>query len=77
MRFLIAGLIFAFATCVMAQQPPQGQMPSQMALQIDNVINSWAQTLEAQQRELVELRGQLTAAQARVKALQDKYEPKK
>jgi hypothetical protein len=49
-----------------AQQQPT---PAQTALQIDNVINQWAQTIEA-------LQAQLANSQARVKELEDKYEPK-
>ena len=50
-----------------AQQQPT---PSQTAIQIDNVINQWAQTIEAQQVQIAKLL-------ARVKELEEKYEPSK
>ena len=57
--------LIAFALCLMAstafgQQPT----PSQTAIQIDNVINQWAQTIEALQRENAELKKQLEDAKA-------------
>ena len=57
--------IAIFSTSAIAQQPT----PSQTAIQIDNVINGWAQTIEAQQAQIAKL-------QARVKELEDKYEGK-
>ena len=52
----------------MAQQPQIA--PSQMAIQVDNVVNGMATSIEVLQKQLV-------GAQAQVKQLQDKYEPKK
>lgn len=43
--------------------------PSQTAIQIDNIINSWA-------LRLIELQEQNAQLKARVKELEDKYEPK-
>ena len=66
MKYLIAlSLLFAPICSAYAQQPT----PAQTALQIDNVINQWAQTIEAQQVLIAKL-------QARVKELEDKYEAK-
>jgi hypothetical protein len=55
MKKLIVGLLLvAFGLCILgfgfayAQQPT----PAQTALQIDNVINQWAQTIEAQQKQI-------------------------
>ena len=42
-------LLFLSVGGALAQQTPT---PSQTALQIDNVINQWAQTLEAQQKQI-------------------------
>jgi hypothetical protein len=77
----VAGLVILIALVVpistRAQQaPPQQQMPSQLALQLTSIIGQWAQTLEAQQHQMVELQSQLIKSQARVKELEEKYEPK-
>lgn len=57
--------LIAFALCLVtlpayAQQPT----PSQTAIQIDNVINQWAQTIEALQRENADLKKQIEDAKA-------------
>jgi hypothetical protein len=57
--------LIAFVLCLMAvpahaQQPT----PSQTAIQIDNVINQWAQTIEALQRENADLKKQIEDAKA-------------
>jgi iron-sulfur cluster repair protein YtfE (RIC family) len=61
----------------LAQQPT----PSQTAIQIDNIINQWAQRLEADQQNLTAAQEKIDNAeadkaklQARVKELEDKYE---
>ena len=48
----------------------QGITPSQMALQIDNAVNGLAQSVEA-------LQAQVKQRDAKIKELEDKYEPKK
>jgi cell division protein FtsL len=53
----------ALAVPALAQQPQVS--PSQVALQIDNVINQWAQTIEAQQREIVMLQKELADLKAK------------
>jgi cell division protein FtsB len=58
-------ILLAFTTAALAQQPT----PSQVAGQINTVVIQWAQTIEAQQAQIAKL-------QARVKELEDKYEPK-
>lgn len=65
-RIFVTFLLLLSPEIVLAQQEPA---PSQMALQIDNIINSWAQRLELLQQQNTQLR-------ARVKELEDKYEPK-
>jgi hypothetical protein len=45
---LVNMLVFALMLPARAQQPT----PAQTALQIDNVINQWAQTIEAQQKQI-------------------------
>ena len=55
-------LTFAFAlalsSAAFAQVPAQ-QTAASVALQIDSVVNSWAQTLEVQQKQIAELQKQL------------------
>jgi hypothetical protein len=53
-------LMLALATPAFSQPQPQ-QTPSQVALQLNNVIASWAQALEALQKENAELQQQLGA----------------
>lgn len=60
MKYAIAVFLFAMTASAVAQQPS----PSQTAIQIDNVINQWAQTIEAQQRTIDDLRKQLEEAKA-------------
>jgi hypothetical protein len=49
MRTLL--FLLAFTAVAFAQQPT----PSQVALQIDGIVNSWAQTIEAQQKQIADL----------------------
>ena len=65
---IVAIILAALATPAMAQQ--QQVTPSQMAIQIDNAVNGLATSIEVLQKQLAD-------AQAQVKQLQDKYEPKK
>jgi len=51
-------------------QAQQQVTPSQMALQIDNAVNGLAQSVEA-------LQAQVKQRDAKIKELEDKYEPKK
>jgi hypothetical protein len=60
---ILTGLCVLFAGFANAQQPT----PAQTALQIDNVINQWAQMIEALQRENAELRKQIEDAKAATK----------
>jgi hypothetical protein len=57
---LVNMLAFALMFPARAQQPT----PAQTALQIDNVINQWAQTIEALQRENADLKKQIEDAKA-------------
>lgn len=66
-RALIIGVLCLMPVCANAQQQAS---PSQTAIQIDNVINQWAQTLEALQKQNADL-------QKEVADLKAKYEPKK
>ena len=50
-------------------QAQQQVTPSQMALQIDNAVNGLAQSVEA-------LQAQVKQRDAKIKELEDKYEPK-
>lgn len=79
MKFLVVALLFV-AGPAFAQQSP-----ASVALQINGVIGTWAQTLEQQgktieglQRQSAEDQKRLSEANAKIKELQDKYEtPKK
>ena len=68
LRFAIVIALTICASPAMAQQ--QQITPSQMAIQIDNAVNGLATSIEVLQKQLAD-------AQAQVKQLQDKYEPKK
>ena len=61
MKTIAALMLLASTIPVLAQQPT----PSQTAIQIDNVINQWAQTIEVQE-------SRLKAAQERIDALKAK-----
>jgi len=45
------------------------QTPTQLALQIDGIINQWAQAIESQQQQIAALQKQIADMKA-------KYEPK-
>jgi hypothetical protein len=71
MKYLIFSAVVGFSFVVgsaMAQQPQQS--PTATALQIDTIVNQWAQILEAQQHQIQEL-------QKQVDDLKAKYEPPK
>jgi 2,4-dienoyl-CoA reductase-like NADH-dependent reductase (Old Yellow Enzyme family) len=68
--------LLVIATPVIAQQPTQ-QTPSQIALQIDNIINGWAQAIEALQKQNADLQAQLTAVTKERDDLKAKLEPGK
>ena len=57
--------VFGFLLCLISwSASAQQNTPSQTAIQIDNIINQWAQTIEALQRENAELRKQIEDAKA-------------
>lgn len=60
------------ASPALAQQPMPQQMapptPSQVALQIDTVVNGWAQQIENLQRQNVELEKQVQELKAKYEA---------
>ena len=55
MKFLAIAILLLLPASVSAQQQAT---PSQVAIQIDNVINQWAQTIEAQQKLIADLQKQ-------------------
>jgi hypothetical protein len=59
MARLIAVVLCVLSTAALAQNTP-----SQTAIQIDNVINAWAQQIEAQQKQIADLQKQLEEAKA-------------
>ena len=64
---IVAIALLGFAGTAQAQQQVT---PSQLALQIDNAVNGLAQSVEA-------LQAQVKQRDAKIKELEDKYEPKK
>ncbi len=67
MRLTAALLFSLFATAASAQQQAT---PSQVAIQIDNVVNGMAQSIENDQRIIADLQKQIADLKA-------KYEPAK
>jgi cell division protein FtsB len=64
MQFLKAlAILLALTVAVTAQQ-----LPSQVAIQIDSVINQWAQALEAQQKQIEELKKENADLKAKLEA---------
>jgi hypothetical protein len=61
MRVIVCTLCLVTALPAHAQQQPT---PSQTAIQIDNVINQWAQMIETLQRENADLKKQVEDAKA-------------
>ena len=72
MKFVFALLVVLLTALIPAVASAQTQQPTptQTALQIDNVINQWAQTLEALQKQNADL-------QREIDGLKAKYEPPK
>jgi uncharacterized protein (DUF3084 family) len=64
MQFIIAGGFLLVLTLSASAQ----QSPSQTAIQIDTIINQWAQVIEAQQKQISE-------QQKEIADLKAKYEP--
>ncbi len=56
--------ICILSVALMSSAQAQEPTPSQTAIQIDNVINQWAQTIERQQKQLADLQKQLEEAKA-------------
>jgi hypothetical protein len=76
MKYLLIIVAVALASPALAQQ--QQQTPPELALQINGVIGTWAQTIVQQGNMIADLQKQLAASQARVKELEAKApEPKK
>ena len=72
MRIIAVALVMLVSPALAQQQPPP-----EVALQINNVVGQWAQMLVQQGRTIAELQAQLAVAQARIKELEAKTEPKK
>jgi cell division protein FtsB len=68
---MMRAIAFVLCFMVVPAWAQQSQTPSQTAIQIDNVINQWAQQLEALQRENADLKKQIEDAKA-VKVEPDK-----
>jgi len=67
MKTILLSIALAFALVAPARAQAQ-QTPSQIAIQLDGVINSWAQTIESQNKVIADL-------QKEVADLKAKYEP--
>lgn len=74
MRFIIALLLLSFGSPAMAQQQPSH---AETALQINNIIGTWAQTLTQQGKTIGDLQEELAKANARIKELETKAEKSK
>lgn len=72
-KTLLAGLFCLIATAAFAQQQPPSPVEQACNYKLSAEINSGLQYSAA----LITVRGDLAKAQARVKELEDKYEPKK
>lgn len=76
-------LKFAIAFCLVispcAAQQQQMVPPPEVALQINGIVGTWAQTLVQQGRTIEDLQKQLAQSKAEATRLKDKYEvePKK
>jgi len=73
-------IVFGFIALLVLTSAASAQQqitPSQMAIQIDNAVNGLASSVENLQTQLRQSEADKARAQARVKELEDKYEPKK
>jgi septal ring factor EnvC (AmiA/AmiB activator) len=70
-RIIIAAVVL-FSAAAFAQQPPT---PAQVAIQLDNIINQWAQVLETQQQTIKADQDKIADLQKQLDAL--KSEQKK
>jgi septal ring factor EnvC (AmiA/AmiB activator) len=68
--FALTALLFLAAPAVAQQQQPT--TPAETAIQINNVIGTWSQTLMQQGKVIDELQKQLATANARIKELEPK-----
>lgn len=69
-RLAILIAFVATVTPALAQQ----NTPTQMALQLNNVISTWAVQLEAQQRDLAAKDDHIKSLNEQIKALREKTE---
>lgn len=67
MRLALCALLMVIASFAHAQQPQQ-QTPSQLARQMVNVINNWADALEQAQRQLEALTRERDELKAKLEA---------
>lgn len=73
LKYLLAFILLS--TPVFAQQ--QQLSPAETALQINNIVATWAQTLTQQGKAIADLQAELAKANARIKELEPKPEEKK
>lgn len=73
MKYAIALLVVASPAFAQQQQ----STPPEIALQMNSVVGQWAQTLVQQGKVIDDLQKQLTAANAKLKELEPKFEDKK
>lgn len=55
MKRLVVAITLFLPTAALAQQQQQQPPTSETAIQIDNIINGWAQLIEAQKKIIAEL----------------------
>lgn len=76
MRLFLALALALSPLAALAQQPQQ-QPPTQMALQINSIVASWAITLEAWQKQLADLQRANADLRKQLADLRAKEPPKK
>lgn len=73
LKYLLPFILLS--TSALAQQ--QALSPAETALQINNIVATWAQTLTQQGKAIADLQAELAKANARIKELEPKPEEKK
>lgn len=73
LKYLVVAFVLLVAPASAQQQP---QTPPEIALQMNGIIGTWAQTLVQQASMIADLQRKLTAAEARIQDMERKPEKK-
>lgn len=73
MRRIFLTLVLLMSTSAFAQQQPAASM---VALQINNAVSNMALELEQSRQSILALQASVNQSKARIKELEEKYEPK-